>query len=123
MKVKVGMGKIVADPLDDEVTEVELPDEHYRVLTGAIREGDMFLNCVLLRDGIVAWEPADTRDNRKNCKCQHGPAGAFACLIRRGTPVDKLCERCEQHAAYGDMRYCWQCAEVIRQSIREQNRP
>lgn len=113
MHVKVLASATLPDDPAARIETVELPDGFYRVYRGSIKPGDLYLNAVLFcDDGIESWsevEPACFGD------WLYGQADAYLCLIRRGSPVDEPCERCEVEARKIGYRFCGMCChEVVR---------
>ena len=120
MKTTIALGDTVTfDPLDWNPIKVELPDGYYRVWSGALKPGDLYLNMVLIRDGITQWEPCDEIPMRPIPGSQLSYRQIPGCIVRHGTPVDKTCERCQAEPAVQGERFCDYCREIIKQKIRK----
>ena len=97
---------VVGEELDSpkRSAEVEIPGGWYRVLSGVIKPGDLYLDFTAFKEGELIWLPAD-KTGKPHWEC--------GCLIREGTAVDKQCERCarkwryqESDSARAVARYC-----------------
>jgi hypothetical protein len=93
--------------------EVEIPDHWYRVLSGVIKPGDLYLDFTAFKEGKLIWRPAE-KTGEPHWEC--------ACLIREGMAVDKRCERCAEKAALPGERFCAGCRQVLLKEIRKDER-
>jgi len=101
------------------IVQVEFPDGYRRVFFGALCPGDLYLNCVLISDGIVKWEIPEMPSDREVRK--HAPnstAEWFACLVRRGSEVTPVCERCKVKPRAGRNRFCVECCMDVIDEVR-----
>ena len=111
------------DPTHWSPVEVAMPEGYYRVWAGTIKPGDLYLNLVLLRDGIVSWEPLDPEYELRRAKairCRES-ARTIECIIRHGRLVEEACERCHCQRRHRKWRYCDRCADIIRQELAERS--
>jgi len=102
------------------IVEVEFPEGYRRVFFGALCPGDIYLNCVLINDGIVVWEHLDKFPTYEEMR-KHAPNSSaewFACLIRRGSDVTPVCERCEVKPRAGRNRFCVGCCMDVIDEVR-----
>jgi hypothetical protein len=107
-----------ADSTDNNMVEVELPDGYYRVFSGALKPDDLYLNCLLARDGITQWEPLNQKHLAAKYNEPDGHAGWFTCLIRRGVMVEQPCERCECFKRDFKLRFCWLCIPLAIKEMK-----
>jgi hypothetical protein len=100
------------DPLlEGRPAAVELPVGFYRVWCGAVKPGDMYLDWdVWCRSRGRSSYWAVIGDLRSD-------AGAYECLIRRGTPVNEACARCGcVDVAFN--HHCSFCCDIILDQVR-----
>lgn len=96
--------------------DVELPDGHRRVWTGALKPGDLHLHMTLINDGIVHWVPAEMptmEDARKDAV--YSRVKWFACIIRPDgeDDIEKPCERCQCEPRWKRDRFCIDCGYAV----------
>jgi hypothetical protein len=99
----------------NNVIEVELPDGYYRVWSGALKPGDLYLNDFLARDGITTWEPVTYFPAEREARFgrPYSSANWYLCVIRRGEPVVPACERCGVEPRFNRLRDCRSCAAIV----------
>lgn len=130
MQTKVDIdSRLKDDPLKSQSVVLELPPGHRRVWSGAVKEDDLCLNMLKIRqDGEVEWIPvindgqAKSKDEKRFI-ARHG-ARYFGCLIRGDgeSDMEEPCERCKMHAREEKLRYCLNCAHIVRQQGRHDNK-
>jgi len=122
MKVKIPIrGHFTSDPLDCGFQEITLPKNYYRVLSGAAKPGDLYLDPCRFYHGEVRWVPLDIRWAEEMAKMHRDHSSRSAnCVIRVGTPLGQPCDRCGMNPRWRDNRFCYQCCEIVREAIREQ---
>ena len=107
------------DPISWGPMEVEMLPGYYRVFSGALKPADLYLNMVLLADGIVAWESIDASATERRARSLRVDATQIpVCVIRLGSPVEKACERCGMDAVVRGERFCSLCRAIILNKIR-----
>jgi hypothetical protein len=99
----------------NHIIEVELPEGYYRVWSGALKPGDLYLNDFLAQDGIVFWEPVTYFPTEQEARLGRRWSSAkwYVCLIRRGEPAVLPCERCGVHPRAHRLRFCRACAGIV----------
>lgn len=86
---------------------IAMPTGHYRVLRGAAKPTDLYLDALeLKRSGEVRFLAVGDID-RVVQSCE------FECLIRKGSKVDRACEKCHGRAARSKKRYCVYCENQL----------
>lgn len=99
----------------ERVVEVPLPEGYRRVYRGALVEGDLFLHLGHIDQGRVVWEPVVLPTRAAVRREQpYSTAGWYACVIRRGEPVDEPCERCRVAPREDGCRYCVTCRREVK---------
>lgn len=104
----------------DRICDVTLPDGWRRVWDGALVPGDKYLHMLLFLDGITHWEPVVDFPTYRQMKdgAPYSSARWYACLIRRGHPVDEACEECEVEPKRFGHRYCEECCYEVAKRFR-----
>lgn len=87
--------------------EVEIPEGYYRAFRGVILPGDLFLNIIEVKKGIVSWEPLIASEG-------HPTVEFVSCVIRKGSTVDKECPRCRNKPVLVGFKYCRWCCNSIK---------
>lgn len=109
--------KYVFDYTDVKTVEVELPEGWRRVWTGALKPGDMYLNQVLIQDGIVQWEPVTEFPTVEQMRHKDVGSSAdwYGCLIRNdgGPEIEEGCERCKIFHRVKGERFCNACRMIV----------
>jgi hypothetical protein len=110
MRVLVGMHGTDPNSDGNVFATVELPPGYRRVWQGAIKPGDLYLNCTLILKGQTRWERAPYQDTGTP-----GSAESYACLIRpeRGLGPDHECERCGVFQSVDGERFCEVCRKIL----------
>lgn len=104
----------------NQIHEVELPEGFRRVFRGTLCPGDLFLNVLLIEDGITQFEPVEEEHIGKNHNSIGNGAEWYGLIIRRGDSCpDKTCERCEVEPARTGYRFCWYCIKPAIEEARD----
>lgn len=107
-------------PFDPKAILIEVapPEGFRRVFRGALCPGDMYLHAALALDGVITWVPLESMPTEAEVRsgAPYTAAHWFACLIRRGHPVDLPCERCECKGRKPGHRFCCDCClDIVRE--------
>ncbi len=99
---------------------VQLPEGYYRVLSGAVKVGDLHLHCEKWLKGKVEWVEIEFPEVDPQSLWRE--ATAFLCLIRKGEPVEEVCTGCYERAKEAGYKWCVCCHYEKLAELRKERR-